>query len=333
MSEIKGLLGNKKNIQHFRDAARMGRLSHAYIINGAKGSGKKTFARYVAEMLLCEDAQCGAPCGKCASCIKALSGNHPDIIHVEHEKASVLGIDEVRDQVIYDLATAPYYGPYKIYIIKDANLLNENGQNALLKTIEEPPEYALLFLLTDNAEGFLETISSRCTRLDMELLDSKTIEDALVGAGVPKIKANEAARFSNGNLGEALELAGDGEYAIIKEQIIKSLKKIENLDAYEILEIASGYDKKEKQAALDYEKALKVMLIWYRDVLKTKAGAEGIYNINDRAVIVRQAEKLSFESINKIIDAIEDADVKIKASVKKEAALEEAYLKIREAYK
>ena len=88
------------------------------------------------------------PCGICPSCIKAQTHNHPDIIRTAHEKKTVLSVQEIREQLVDTVSVAPYYGPYKIYIVEDAQLLNEHGQNALLKTIEEPPDYVLIFILT-----------------------------------------------------------------------------------------------------------------------------------------------------------------------------------------
>ena len=249
MAQIKTLLGNKKNIDHLMAAAKEGKLSHAYIINGAKGSGKKTLAAYIAAALLCDNSN-AAPCGTCPACIKAATHNHPDIIWSTHEKEKLLSVNEVRDQIIYDIDIAPYYGPYKIYIIQDAQLLNENGQNALLKTIEEPPEYALIFLLTDNADGLLETIRSRCVRLDMEKLPKDVLIKELIKMGANEAKAKDTASYAKGNLGLAIELASESEIANIKEQITNSLKRIENLDAFEIFETAQEYDKVTAEIAL-----------------------------------------------------------------------------------
>ena len=122
MSELKQILGNRHNIEHFKEAVRKGKVSHAYIIDGPEGIGKKTFAGYIAAALLCEKGIEEGPCMVCGSCVKADTHNHPDIIWVEHDKPTVLSIDEIRQQVIDTVDIVPYYGPYKIYIIKDAQL-------------------------------------------------------------------------------------------------------------------------------------------------------------------------------------------------------------------
>ena len=201
MSELKQVLGNRHNIAHFKEAARKGKVSHAYIIDGPEGIGKKTFAGYIATALLCEKGIQDGPCMVCSSCVKADTHNHPDIIWVEHEKPTVLSIAEIRSQVIDTVDIVPYYGPYKIYIIKDAQLLNDNGQNALLKTLEEPPEYAIFFLLTDNYDLLLDTIKSRCMKLRMEPLDRQTILRELEKSGAEKARIEENAALCKATWG------------------------------------------------------------------------------------------------------------------------------------
>ena len=100
------------------------------------------------------------PCGHCDSCKRPLAKNHPDIIMITHEKPNVITIDEIREQLINDVAIKPYCSHYKIYIVADSELMNPQAQNALLKTIEEPPEYAVIMLLTSNIDALLPTIRS-----------------------------------------------------------------------------------------------------------------------------------------------------------------------------
>ena len=100
----------------------------------------------------------------CDSCKKVIGKNHPDIITVTHEKPGSISIDEVREQVVHDVDIKPYCSPYKIYIIPDAEMMTVQAQNALLKTIEEPPEYGIIILLTSNMSAILPTIQSRSRR-------------------------------------------------------------------------------------------------------------------------------------------------------------------------
>ena len=124
--------------------------------------------------LLCEKGG-PDPCNECHSCRQADSGNHPDIIRVTHEKPNTISVADIREQVNNTIMIKPYQGPYKIYIIDHADLMTVQAQNALLKTIEEPPAYAVILLLTENADILLPTINSRCVMLKL-----RNIRDTLI---------------------------------------------------------------------------------------------------------------------------------------------------------
>ena len=159
MVSFNNIIGHEEIIRHLKNAMTTGKISHSYIFTGRPGSGKKLLATTYAMTLQCE-AGGTEPCQKCDSCKKAMGKNHPDIIMVNHEKPGTITIDEVRDQVIHDVAIKPYCSQHKIYIIPDAEMMTVQAQNALLKTIEEPPEYAVIMLLTSNVDALLPTIQS-----------------------------------------------------------------------------------------------------------------------------------------------------------------------------
>ena len=182
MPDFKDILGNERLKEHFQTAVKQNKISHAYIIEGEKGSGKKMIAAAFAKILQCEDrkeeeGENGAvkACGACTSCIQVEHKNHPDVIWVSHEKAGVISVGEIREQIVNTMDVMPYKGPYKIYIVDEAEKMNLAAQNAILKTIEEPPEYGIILLLTTNRGAFLPTILSRCI-----LLSVKPVEDTIV---------------------------------------------------------------------------------------------------------------------------------------------------------
>ena len=140
-------------------------LSQACIFEGARGTGRMEMALYMAKALLCTDSSGNKPCLVCHACRLVDSDNHPDCVIVTHEKPQTLAVKEIRDQVVDDIAVRPYYGGRKLYIIPDAELMNASSQNALLKTIEEPPSYAHIILIVNNKERLLQTIRSRCVTL------------------------------------------------------------------------------------------------------------------------------------------------------------------------
>ena len=174
MSGFKDVVGHKDIIQYIQNAVEQDKVSHAYILNGAKGSGKKMLAKLFSMTLQCETSQ-SEPCGECRSCRQADSGNQPDIITIQHEKPGSISVDDIREQLNGDIMIKPYSNRYKIYIIPEADLLTVQAQNALLKTIEEPPEYAIIFLLTENADSSVLTIRSRCVMLKL-----RNIKDTLI---------------------------------------------------------------------------------------------------------------------------------------------------------
>ena len=285
---------NQKNLRYISEAYALGRLSHAYIIEGMEGSGTEAFADYIAAALLCDrsrqmtsdTAGMISPCGQCPSCIKAATGNHPDIIHVQHAKDTVLSVGEIREQVVGDIDIKPYYGPYKIYVIPQAQLMNENAQNALLKTIEEPQPYGLILLLTDNADGFLPTIRSRCIRLHM--------------ADLPR------------NLQVQRLMDEDGQ------------KILQTICQAPFMTVSDIYKASRELDPMDAEKVLAIFRMWCRDLLVFKGSGDiqRMFFCDRREDICRFAERASYEQLQQILLALQDLTDRIHVNVKAEAAYE-----------
>ena len=179
MANYSDIIGHEDIVKHFKSSIELGKISHAYILNGEKGSGKKTLAAVVAKSLQCESGEAD-PCGTCKSCLQAESGNQPDIIWVTHEKPNVISVDEIRTQILNDIELKPYSSRYKIYIVPDAQLMNTQAQNAILKTLEEPPEYAIIMLLTNNVDKFLPTVFRVCSVLMCRPVEPLHMVDYLV---------------------------------------------------------------------------------------------------------------------------------------------------------
>ena len=323
------VIGNQRSIKYFTEAAREGKLAHAYIINGEKGSGKSTLAEFIAEGLLCEKQGplSAGPCGCCPACKKSRSGNHPDLIHVGHEKENVLTVGEIRDSLIADIDIKPFYGPYKIYIIEDAQLMNDNAQNALLKSIEEPPEYGIIFLLTENEGSLLETVRSRCIRLDMEMLSAEEIMQNISAEGIPKEKLQAAAAFSGGNLGRAKAVLSDENLSALIGTMTDLLPNISNADAALLYSKAAEIEKSEQADAIE------IIRKWYRDVLFIKACGKGTgaesYFPAERAAEEKMARKMSYEDINEVLAALDIAQRRLKANVKSDAVFETLFFALR----
>ena len=328
MAGFHDIIGHDDIIRHLKNAIETGKVSHSYIFTGEPGSGKKLLAGTFAAALQCESGE-SEPCMTCDSCKKVIGKNHPDIIMVTHEKPNVITIDEVREQVINDVAIKPYCSPYKIYIIADAQLMNPQAQNAILKTIEEPPEYAVIMLLTSNIDALLPTIRSRCVRLDLKVVDDGLVKKYLMEhLHIPDYQAEIDASFAHGSIGKAKEAATSQEFTDMTQNALRILKNADAMEVYELTDaIKSLAD--DKANIGDY---LDIFQFWFRDVLMFKATRE-IDNLvfkQEINYIREQASQRSYENLEKILDALEKTKVRLRANVNTELALELLFLTIRE---
>lgn len=182
--------------------------------------------------------------------MQAETNNHPDIIWVTHEKKSI-GVDDIRLQVNSDIFVKPYSSSYKIYIIDEAEKLTEQAQNALLKTIEEPPEYALFLLLVSNIATILPTILSRCIQLNLILVGKEAIMEYLMtNHQIPDYLAEIAANFSGGNVGKALRYASSENFDRMKDDVLHILKNIDDMELHEIITSLKTYQKTKKRSMI-----------------------------------------------------------------------------------
>ena len=328
MAGFHDIIGHDDIIRHLKNAIETEKVSHSYIFTGEPGSGKKLLAGTFAAALQCESGET-EPCMTCDSCKKVIGKNHPDIITVTHEKPGTISIDEIREQVIHDVDIRPYCSPYKIYIIPDAEMMTVQAQNALLKTIEEPPEYAVIMLLTCNADSLLPTIQSRCVRLDLKVVDDGLVKKYLMEhLQVPDYQAEIDASFAQGSIGRAKDAATSEEFSAMTENALKILKYVNTMEVYELADEINSLSG-EKQNIGDY---LDIFQFWFRDVLMFKATQEVDNLVFKQEInyIKEQASQRSYENLEKILEALEKTKVRLRANVNFELALELLFLTIRE---
>lgn len=328
MAGFRDIIGQDQIKEHLRNALSSGKISHAYILNGEKSSGKEFIAKVFAMALQCErDGE--EPCQECHSCKQALSGNHPDIISVVHEKPNTISVDDIRAQVNNDVGIKPYSGPYKIYIINEAEKMTPQAQNAILKTLEEPPAYAVILLLTSNVDSLLPTILSRCVVLNMKPAPDDLVKKYLMEQmKVPDYKAEICVAFARGNVGKAKALASSEDFENVKAEALSLLKYIRDMELNEIIAAI----KKITEYKLEINDYLDICAIWYRDVLLFKAtnDANQLIFREEIQTIRRTAQRSSYEGIETVIEALEKAKRRLDANVNFELTMELLMLAIQE---
>ncbi|TAH72777.1 MAG: DNA polymerase III subunit delta' [Anaerolineaceae bacterium] len=329
MQDFTQIIGHEGIIKHLQNAISAEKISHAYIFHGEEGMGKKSLALAFAKTLQCMENR-SHPCNSCKSCKQSDSGNHPDILWITNEKASI-GVDDIRTQVNADIQVMPYQSPYKIYIIDSADKMTENAQNALLKTIEEPPEYAIVLLLACSTQNLLPTILSRCVVLDLKPIDRQLIKEYLMKKHqIPDYVAEIAADFSGGNVGKAIKYASSDDFESKKEDIFHILRYIDDMEIHEVI---SGIKtiSENKSSINDY---IDLMMLWFRDVLMLKATNDpNLLLFKDEYQIIKKQVKIrSYDEIDNIIKAIEEAKAKLKANVNLDITVELMLLSIKENY-
>lgn len=299
----------RKTAEALISGLKAGKLSHAYIFEGSEGLGKRETAYYFAEALLCENTE-NAPCGVCVSCVQAKGGNNPDLKRyslkelVERDKKSI-GVDEVRD-VIADTYTKPFKSAYKVYIIEDGDALTTAAQNAMLKILEEPPEYIVFIICVTSLGRILGTVQSRSRIVRFSPSSSDEVK-LYVKNKYPHMadKADFAADYSGGILKKADELFENDKILSLRSRICTMLEVLlTSTDEVKVLDEATALEGLRDELGSGSKKAtgdefmvvLDLMLSLAVDILKIKSGiSDGVINRDMSEDLCRIASKITYE--------------------------------------
>lgn len=274
----------QREIQNFLvRSVQRGQIAHAILLEGDGGEDWKSLAEEYAVTLQC-DRKCH--CGSCKACQAWEQRAHPDIIRVTHEKPDVITVDEIRRQLVDDMGIRPYWGPYKVYLLDDAEKMNTQAQNALLKTLEEPPSYGVIVLMTANAEKLLSTIRSRCILLKVQSL---TPGQVMLG--------DEDRSF----LLSLLHAVGEMEISRMAERA-----------------------KELKERKIPVSRLTDFFRLWYRDLLvwKSTGDAQRLLITEEQSYYQEISGRYSYRQLDQIFTAIDQAQLRIQSNVNYELAVE-----------
>jgi DNA polymerase-3 subunit delta' len=280
--KLADVVGHERAVERLRRAAASGRVAGSYLLIGPAGIGKRLLADAFAARLLCAEPVGDDACGVCAHCTRLAAGSHPDLHLVERdEERRDIRIEQVRELGRW-LALHPLMATRKVAIVDGAHCLSEPAQNALLKTLEEPPRSSVLVLTATAPALLLPTVRSRCQPVRLDPLPAATVTEVLVAKGIPPKQAAGLAAQAEGSPGRALSLGGEDETKA-REAMLELLARLATADAAAL----SGLAQTVARGAVDA--ALAAAAAWYRDVLETALAGDVALRNFERADAVRAA--------------------------------------------
>ena len=309
---FKDIIGQEFAKKYLTNSINKDKVSHAYLFEGMNGVGKKTLAKEFAKTLIKVDKL----------------ENSPDYISIEPEGSSIK-IAQIR-KLQTDVLVKPH-SDYKIYIINKAEKMTVESQNALLKTLEEPPAYVIIILITSNKNSLLDTIKSRCEIIKFLPVSFIQTKKYLEDMGIEERKASILSTFSRGSISKALELSESADFMLMREDIQNNIQTLLEKNVVEIIELPSNYDKYKDNII----EVLDMMINYFRDImmLKENIGKDMIINIDKITYVQNMSKKINYSQVSKIIDIIEETKKKLKSNCNFNLSIQVMALNIYEVIK
>lgn len=291
---IDSFLGNREIKETLKSIISSGRFPHAFIIEGAEGSGRHTLAKIIAAAAVCEADASSKPCGKCRTCDLVEKDGHCDVLTYSPDGATfkVDTVREIRDNAFI----MPIESKRKVNILTDCDKMNEPAQNAFLKVLEEPPEFMIFILICQNASSLLPTVRSRCVTLTVSNPDFAEAKDYItLKTGKPESDIDEALETSHGNVGKALNILS-GEAAKSVESAKEFLVTVKNRDRMSALKILQAFEKDR----LGFAAFLgELRLISQKEALKC----------------AKKQSELSLSTVTKLLKTAEETEIEIRRHI------------------
>ncbi len=338
------VFGHPKAVEMLSRSLKSGNISHAYLITGPPGVGKHTIALAFAMALNCEAVEPptgtfpSEPCGLCRSCGQISRGAHPDIAEIDLQvqaaalneggKGKLAAPKEIRIDLVREMQATiglqPYSGRRRVYIIGDADRLNEEASNCLLKTLEEPPSHSVLILLAPSESSVLPTISSRCLHLALRPLTRNAVQVALEERwDVPPDEAGLLAALSGGRPGRALALVKDRDALDRRKLALERVALLAGASLNDRVSLATDLAKLFTEARVELYEMLDTWESWWRDVLVVGASApELVTNSDQSSALVSSTKRIGVQQAAQAIDLIEQTRIQLQENVNPRLALE-----------
>lgn len=309
---FENIIGQDFAKKYLTNSIKNRKLNHAYMFEGMDGIGKKKFAQELSKILLMSENL----------------DNEPDYIDIYPEGNSIK-ISQIR-KLQTDIIVKPHK-EYKIYIINEAEKMTVEAQNALLKTLEEPPNYVIINLVTNNKDALLDTIKSRCEIIKFLPISLADLKNYLIERGENEQKAQLLSTFSRGSIKKALELSESTDFSIMRDEIESHIESILNKNILEILDIPSQMDKYKS----DIINVLDIMINYFRDIMLIKEGIDKsmIINIDKIVFVNNMGNKINYSQVSSIIDIIEETKKKIRSNCNFNISIQVMALNIYEVIK
>ena len=318
------IIGQSTLINGLKSVLNSGRIVHSYIFTGPAGAGKRTISNYFTKMVLCDGMD--KPCNTCKSCRQLESGNHPDIIRVTSQTKTI-GVEPIRE-LRADIGIKPFQGKWKIYIIEKGDTMTPQAQNAFLKTLEEPPQHAIIIILADNLAGLLPTIISRCQIIRIPLLSAQNIAEIIESqAQVPRERALVFAKLAQGLPGNGLELASSQEYQEMRNESLEILEELAKSSMVQAMGYVDYFLERRDKAT----EILDMIELWLRDILVLKQGSSRdiIINMDKIPPMESLAKAFTIRDIQCIIENIEDSKRMLRSHANFQLTIENLLMNIQ----
>ena len=299
------------------------------IFGGPTGIGKRLCGIWYAAYLNCYHDISSAPCGSCVSCKKVLGGLHPDIQRtVVPDKKTVIGVSEVRE-AIHEMHYAPFEGRFRVWLIEQGERLTDEAQNALLKTLEEPPPRAIIVLVSSLVGTLIPTIASRCRLHRFQALPLDLVQESLSAQASSQDLAHKLTSLSGGALGSALTLLHDPKKLEESSRILDLFSQLPGRELSEAIAISQTL---EKSKTGSHRETLELGFAFFRDLLVLSAGSSELVLHKDRIRIIEDlASKMPIHTIQRILKEFQKAEYFLQRNVSPRLLMQRLCVKLSEA--